>query len=95
MIQILAEATIADLPKFLEVFSTIGLEVRRRYGCLASRIFKIAEDERRIFILFDWASRESFDAFQNAAEVRETMKSSGTLAPPKFTILEKTAEFPG
>lgn len=95
MIHILAEAATADLPKFLETFSTKGLEARRRHGCLESQIFKVDETENQIFILFKWESRKSFNGFLNDETVKETMKASGTIAPPKFTFLEKAAEFQG
>lgn len=95
MINILAEVQIEDFSKFLEMFSSKGLEARRKFGCVKSRVYKIEDDEKRIYILFKWTSKEDFTNFVNDAGVKETMKSSGTTAPPKFTFLEKAAKLDG
>jgi len=47
-----------------------------------------------VVVLFDWESRDAFQAFLSDPKVKETMKSSGTMAPPEFTYLEKVANFP-
>ncbi len=45
-------------------------------------------------VLFEWESEEAFEAFRNDPSVKETMRSSGTVGPPKFTVLKKVGEFP-
>ena len=95
MINILAEVWIEDLQKFLDVFSTKGLEARTKHGSVSSRVFKTEEDAQRVFILFEWESKEAFLGFTNDQAVKETMKSSGTTRPPVFTFIEKAAEFEG
>lgn len=95
MINILAEVHIEDLSKFLRMFSTAGLTARQKHGCLRSQIFKVENEQERIFILFDWRDKESFHGFLNDAAVKETMRASGTTRPPVFTFLEKAAEFEG
>jgi heme-degrading monooxygenase HmoA len=95
MINILAEVWIEDLSKFLDMFSTKGLEMRKMHGSVSSRVYKIENEAERIFILFEWESKESFLGFLNDQTVKETMKSSGTTRPPVFTFVEKAAEFDG
>lgn len=95
MINILAEVSVADLPQFLKVFSSEGLAARRRHKSLESQVFETEYDKNQIFILFKWENRENFENFLNDAEVRETMKTSGMTAPPKFVFLDKVAELQG
>jgi hypothetical protein len=40
-------------------------------------------------------SRDSFEAFRNDPQVPPTMRSGGATGPPEFTVVGKTAEFPG
>ena len=54
----------------------------------------MAEEDGKVVVLFEWESREAFEGFSNDPQVRETMRSSGTLGPPEFTFLEKVGEFP-
>ena len=94
MVHILARVAIEDLPHFISVFSTRGAAMRRQHGSRSSQVFKVSAEENRLVILFEWESREAFEGFLNDPVVKETMKSSGTTAPPEFTFLEKVAEFP-
>jgi heme-degrading monooxygenase HmoA len=54
----------------------------------------VAGEDDRVVVLFEWESEEAFEAFRNDPSVRETMKSSGTVGPPEFTVLKKVGEFP-
>ena len=94
MIYILGKVKIEDLQKFVGVFSTRGAEMRRKHGGISSQIFKISEEENRVYVLLEWSNKEAFEEFVNSSIVKETMKSSGTLEPPEFTYLEKIAELP-
>ncbi len=76
------------------VFSTAGAEARGRHGNRGAQLFRVAGEEGRVVVLFEWESEEAFEAFRNDPSVRETMKSSGTVGPPEFTTLKKIGEFP-
>jgi heme-degrading monooxygenase HmoA len=45
-------------------------------------------------VLFEWESGEAFEAFRNDPSVKETMRASGTVGPPEFTVLRKVEGFP-
>lgn len=94
MVHILGEVAIEDLEKFVGVFSTRGAEMRGKYGNHRTQLFKVAEEEGKVVVLFRRESREAFEGFSNDPRVRETMRSSGTVGPPKSTFLEKVGEFP-
>lgn len=94
MIQILGRVRIKDLPAFLGVFATRGARMRRIHGSQSATLYQVAGSDGEVIVLFDWESREAFQAFLDDPQVKETMKSSGTLAPPEFTFLEVVARFP-
>lgn len=95
MINILAEVSINGLPQFMKVFSSAGLAARRKHKSLESQVFETAVDPNLIFIMFKWEDRANFEDFLRDPEVKETMRLSGTTAPPKFVFLDKVAEFAG
>ncbi|MBD2691986.1 antibiotic biosynthesis monooxygenase [Anabaena catenula] len=95
MITILAKAFIEDLEKFVGVFSTRGVEMRKKHGSKGSEIFKVVAEENTVWVLFEWENKEAFEEFLNDPMVQETMKSSGTIGKPEFIILDKIGEFPG
>jgi heme-degrading monooxygenase HmoA len=94
IVHILDNVKIEQLERFIGVFSTAGAEARGRHGNRGTQLFKVAEEDDRVMVLFEWESEEAFEAFRNDPSVRETMRSSGTVGPPEFTILKKIAEFP-
>ncbi|MDQ4122554.1 MAG: antibiotic biosynthesis monooxygenase [Acidobacteriota bacterium] len=95
MINILADVAIEDFDKFIGAFSTRGFDARKAHGSIGSQVFKIAGEENRVIVLFEWESLAAFEGFLSNPKVKETMKSSGTTRPPVFTYLEKAAEFQG
>ena len=97
MVQIMAKVIVKDLQTFLGVFATKGAMMRRKYGCLSATVYQLLgnESENQLMLIFEWESRDRFEAFVGDPAVKETMKSGGTLAPPEFTFLNEIARFPG
>jgi quinol monooxygenase YgiN len=95
MIQILAKVAIEDLPRFLGVFATRGARLRAKHGSHGSSVFSVDGDPALVYVLFDWESREAFEAFRADPEVKASMAASGTMGPPEFTFLAEIASFPG
>jgi heme-degrading monooxygenase HmoA len=94
IVHILGNVRIEQLERFIGVFSTAGAEARGRHGNRGTQLFRVAGEDDRVVVLFEWESEEAFEAFRNDPSVRETMKSSGTVGPPEFTVLKKLGEFP-
>ena len=94
MITVLAEVSVQDYQQFISVFATRGLAKRRQHGCRGAQVFQTEGDGRRLVIVFDWESREAFQAFLDDPDVKTTMRSSGTLEPPTFTVMQRWAAFP-
>jgi heme-degrading monooxygenase HmoA len=93
MINIMAKVAFEELPRFVEVFSTRGAEMRRMYGSISSQVFTPEADSKSAVILFEWESRAAFAGFLGDPAVRETLKSGGTIGAPEFTFLEKVGEY--
>ncbi len=94
-VHIPGDVKIEQLERFIGVFSTAGAEARGRHGNRGAQLFGVTEEEGRAVVLFEWESEEAFEAFRNDPSVKETMRSSGTVGPPEFTVLKKVGEFPG
>ncbi|MCA1970545.1 MAG: antibiotic biosynthesis monooxygenase [Rhizobium sp.] len=88
-----AEVRIADLARFISVFSTAGARMRARHGSLGASVLATTEPGR-VFVLIDWPSEAAFAAFLADPEVPVTMASGGALAPPAFTAVERVATLP-
>ena len=66
-----------------------GAEARGRHGNRPRSLFQVVGEDDRVMVHFEWESEEAFEAFRNDPAVKETMKSSGTVGSPKFTMLNK------
>ena len=95
IVHILGNVKIEHLERFIGVFATAGADARGRHGNRGTQLFKVAAEDDRVMVLFEWENEEeAFEAFRNDPAVKETMRSSGTVGPPEFTILKKIGEFP-
>lgn len=94
MIHILVTVSMADLPTFLGTFSTRGALLRQQHGSKGSTVFQVQEQDGKALILFQWESKAAFEGFLSDPDVRESMKTSGTMGPPEITFLTELAQFP-
>ena len=94
MVHILASVKIEELQKFIGVFSTAGASARRKHGSSHCQVFSVPGNPNEMRLLFEWDSREAFEGFLYDADVKETMKSSGTRGRPEFVFLDKLVELP-
>jgi hypothetical protein len=51
---ILATSKIEDFDRFWNAFSTKGAEKRKQHGSKGSHVFRDPNDERRVWVVFDW-----------------------------------------
>lgn len=93
MFTTLAKVRIAEVQRFLDVFSTRGLDKRRAHGSLGAQVFMASDEPGIAMVLIDWADRTCFDAFRTDPEVPQTMRSGGALEAPQFTVLERHGQF--
>lgn len=95
MITIIGRVKIQSLERFISVFATRGATVRRANGSLSAELFMEAGSDHDAVVLFDWESRDDFEAFLADPEAKAAMQESGTQGPPTFTFLEHIASFQG
>ncbi len=78
---ILTIAQIADFGKFLDTFSSRGVEKRRQHGCRGSWVFRDPEDPNRVCTVFDW-DPEDYQRFLTDPEVPAIAVELGVQGPP-------------
>lgn len=72
---------VADFDQFLETFSTIGLNKRRKHGCQGSQVFQDPDDPSRVWVFFDW-SNEAYQRFLSDPEVPAIARELALREPP-------------
>jgi quinol monooxygenase YgiN len=88
MITVLGQARYEDFDHFWPIFNERGAPLRKKHGSRGARVFRNADDPNAVVILFEWESREGFEAFRADPEVAATIQSTRPTSPPDFTILE-------
>ncbi len=88
---VLARAKIGDFDQFWSVFSTAGAEHRRKFGSHGAKVFRNADDDHEVVVLFDW-SADDYARFLQDPHTREVMASAGLSGPPQHTTLEPVEE---
>lgn len=95
MVNILAEILVGNIDTFLDAFTTTGAKMRKKHGCLGSEVFRVSDDGERLLLLFQWESKERYQAFLGDPEVRQTIQSGSTQSVVKVTFLDSLGEYPG
>ena len=79
---ILATSTFDDFDKFLEVFSTKGLEKRQGYGSGGSHVFRDPSDPNRAWVVFDW-DLEGYQQLLSDPDMPAIFQEAGLHGPPQ------------
>jgi hypothetical protein len=87
---ILSTAKIEDFDRFLETFSTKGLEKRKQHGSKGSRVYRDPDDANRVWIAFDW-DEGGYKELLTDTEMPEIFKEAGLQGRP--TEAEPAGEF--
>ncbi len=85
---ILATTTVEDFQRFLGVFSTKGVEKRKKHGCKGSTVFRDPNAPDRVWAIFDW-DEKGWQSFLSDPEVPPVIKEAGHKSKPQI------AEFHG
>jgi hypothetical protein len=80
---ILATSQIEDFDRFWDVFSTKGAEKRKQYGSKGSHVFRDPNDDRRVWVVFDW-DEEGFRNFASDPDVQAIFEEGGLQARPEL-----------
>lgn len=91
MIYGMVRIQVEDFDRFWEGFQTRGFPLRQSHGSHGSQIFRHADDPHRVTLLFQWESREAFEAFFDDPNVKESIKKGGASLLER-TVLDKAGE---
>lgn len=91
MIQAMVRIQVEDFDRFWEGFQTRGFPLRQSHGSRGAQVLRHADDPHRVLLLFQWESREAFDAFFDDPSVQESIKKGGASLLER-TVLDKIGE---
>ena len=74
-------AEVADFDRFLETFSTTGVEKRKQHGCQGSHVFRDPDDPSRVWVFFDWQADE-YETFLTDPEIPAIARELALREPP-------------
>lgn len=95
MVYILIEHAVEDYETWKPYFEDHD-DTREEYGQTGYRLFRGAEDQNDLSILFEWDSMENAQAFLEESDVRDLMEEAGVVGEPEITFLDEVeARMPG
>ena len=94
MQKVLALVHVKDFDRFWENFRSRGALVRSSHGSHGATVYRDEADASKVYIIFDWESRERMDAFFQDPIVRETMADGTVVGFPEFRMLKEQGTLP-
>jgi hypothetical protein len=82
----LATTTFEDYDRFKQVFATKGAEKRREHGSKGALVFRDANEQDRVWVIFDWDA-EGWQSFVSDPEVPPVMQEAGHKGKPQVPEL--------
>ncbi len=70
------------MDRFLEVFSTRGVEKREQHGSKGSTVFRDPNEADRVWALFDWDGA-GWQSFVSDPDVPPILQAAGHLGKPQ------------
>jgi hypothetical protein len=83
---LLATTQVEDLDRFLEIFSTKGLEKRKQHGSKGAVVFRDPLEADRVWAVFDWDD-QGWQSFVSDPDVPPIIKEAGHKGPPQAAQL--------
>ena len=83
---ILSTAKIEDFDRFWNTFSTKGAEKRKQLGSKGSRVFRDPNDDKRIWVLFDW-DEEGYKKLLSDPDMPAIFEEGGLQGKPEMAEL--------
>ncbi len=77
---IVTVARVADPDRFLEVFTTVGVQKRWEHGCRGARVYFDPDDAHRVWSVFDWDAKD-YDEFLADPAIPAIARELGVQAP--------------
>jgi len=83
---LLATTKVADVGRFIHVFSTKGAEKRRLHGSKGATVFADPSEPDRIWAIFDWDAA-GWKNFVSDPEVPAILQEAGHVGRPQAAML--------
>jgi hypothetical protein len=84
---LLATTKVADVDRFIHIFSTKGADKRRLHGCKGSTVFRDPGEADRVWVIFDWDA-EGWKNFVSDPEVPAILQEAGHVGKPQAAMLQ-------
>jgi hypothetical protein len=81
---LLVTTTVEDADRFVEIYSTKGLEKRKLHGSKGSTVFRDPNEEGRFWAIFDW-DMDGWKSFVSDPEVPPIIQEAGHKGRPQVT----------
>jgi len=83
---LLATTKVADVDRFIRIFSTSGAEKRRLHGSKGATVFRDPAEADRVWAIFDWDA-EGWKNFVSDPEVPSILQEAGHVGKPQAAML--------
>lgn len=83
---LLATTKVADVNRFIDVFSTKGAEKRRLHGSKGATVFADPSEPDRVWAIFDWDAA-GWKNFVSDPEVPAILQAAGHVGRPQAAVL--------
>jgi hypothetical protein len=78
---LLATTQVEDFDRFLQVFSTKGVEKRKEHGSQGALIYRDPTENDRVWVIFDW-DEQGFQNYVSDPDVPPIIKEAGHKSKP-------------
>ena len=79
---VLSTAKVEDFERFWRTFSTKGAEKRKQHGSKGSHVFRDPNDDRRMWVVFDWDA-EGFRNFVSDPDMPAILRKAALRVDPR------------
>ena len=83
---LLATTKVADVARFIQIFSTKGADKRRLHGSKAATVFADPAEADRVWVIFDWDAA-GWKNFVSDPEVPAILQEAGHVGKPQVAML--------
>jgi hypothetical protein len=88
---LLATTQVEDVDHWMEIFSTISAEKRKKHGSKGAVVFRDPSESDRVWVIFDWDA-EGWQSFVSDPEVPPILAAAGHKSKPQAAVLVGTCE---
>jgi len=88
MIYVLVRHRVADYPVWRRTFDA-ALDFRHQGGERSCRIFRNAEDDNDLTLLFEWESGDLAHRYMRSPELQAKMREAGVVGKPEIVYLSE------